>query len=181
VIVATVVAEKEVAKGFSVKDFLTKPIAPEALLDALKDTRVGAGGKKRILVVDDDPNTLKMAQAVLQTGGYEAVCHASAESALQAAAESKFSAVVLDLVMPEVDGFEFLARFRELSSCKKTPVVVWTSKDITIEDCRRLKNSAQSITSKDGIGINAVLRELQTHVGRPVDAAAIEDSRMLHS
>jgi PAS domain S-box-containing protein len=181
VIVATVVAEKEVAKGFSVKDFLTKPIAPEALLDALKDTRAGAGGKKRILVVDDDPNTLKMAQAVLQTGGYEAVCHASAESALQAAAESKFSAVVLDLVMPEVDGFEFLARFREVSSCKKTPVVVWTSKDITIEDSHRLKNSAQSITSKDGVGINAVLRELRRYVGRPADGATVDASGMLNS
>jgi DNA-binding response OmpR family regulator len=150
-------------------------------LDALKDTRVAAGGRKRILVVDDDPNTLKMAEAVLQTGGYEAVCHASAESALQAAAESKFSAVVLDLVMPGVDGFEFLARFRELSSCKKTPVVVWTSKDLTIEDCHRLKHSAQSITSKDDIGINAVLRELQRHVGRPVDGATVDGSGMRNS
>jgi signal transduction histidine kinase/CheY-like chemotaxis protein len=166
VIMATVVAEKEVAKGFSVKDFLTKPIAPEALLTALKDTRVDTGGKKRILVVDDDPNTLKMAQAVLQTGGYEAVCHASAESALQAAAASKFSAVVLDLVMPEIDGFEFLARFREMSACKKTPVVVWTSKDITAADRERLKNSAQSITPKAGLGIDAVLREIQHHVDR---------------
>ena len=180
VIVATVVAKKEVAKGFPIKDFLTKPIAPEALLDALKDARVGAGGRKRILVVDDDPNTLTMAEAVLQGGGYEAVCYANAKSALQAATESKFSAVVLDLVMPDVDGFEFLARFRELSSCKKTPVVVWTSKDITIEDRHRLKNSAQSITSKDGIGINAVLRELQRHVGRPAEGATVDASGLLN-
>ena len=167
VIVATVIAEKEVAKGFSVQDFLTKPIVPEALLETLKNVNVDSdGGKKKILVVDDDLNTLKMAQAVLQAGGYDAVCHASAESGLKAAAESEFSAVVLDLVMPEVDGFEFLTRFRELSTCKKIPVVVWTSKDITVEDRQRLKNSAQSITSKDSIGIDAVLRELQRHIGR---------------
>ena len=172
VIVTTIIAEREVAKGFSVQDFLIKPIAPDALLEALKYADVDAdGGKKKILVVDDDPNTLKMAQAVLQAGGYEAVCHTSAESGLKAAAESRFSAVVLDLVMPEVDGFEFLSRFRELSACKKTPVVVWTSKDITVEDRQRLKTSAQSITSKDGIGIDAVLRELQRHVGRAVDGA----------
>ena len=165
VIVATVVAEKEVAKGFSVNDFLTKPIAPEALLDALKYTRVDTSGKKRILVVDDDPNTLKMAQAVLQTSGYEAVCHASAQSALEAAVESKFSAVVLDLVMTEIDGFEFLTRFRELSTCKETPVVVWTSKDITAYDLQRLRNSAQSIAVKSGFSIEAVLQELQRYVG----------------
>jgi signal transduction histidine kinase/CheY-like chemotaxis protein len=167
VIVATVVAEREVAKGFAVQDFLVKPIAPETLLEALKNAGVDASGtKKKILVVDDDPNTLKMAKAALQAGGYEAVCHGSAESGLKVAAEAQFSAVVLDLVMPGIDGFEFLTRFRELSSCQKTPVVVWTSKDITVEDRERLKNSAQSITPKARLGIDAVLRELEHYVVR---------------
>jgi signal transduction histidine kinase/DNA-binding response OmpR family regulator len=166
VIVATVVAEKEVAKGFPVQDYLVKPIGPEALLQALKNARVVANGaKKKILVVDDDPNTLKMAKAALQAGGYEAICHASGESGLQAAAELKFNAVVLDLVMPEIDGFEFLTRFRELSTCKETPVVVWTSKDITAHDLNRLRNSAQSIAVKSGFSIEAVLQELQRYVG----------------
>jgi CheY-like chemotaxis protein/anti-sigma regulatory factor (Ser/Thr protein kinase) len=169
VIVATLVAEKEAAKGFSVQDFIVKPIAPGTLLEALKN--VGAntdGAKKRILVVDDDPHTLKMAQAALQAGGYEVVCHETAQSGLRAAAESKFGAVVLDLVMPEIDGFEFLARFREMSTCKKTPVVVWTSKDITVEDRERLRNSAQSIAPKSGFGMDAVLEELQRHLRRNV-------------
>jgi CheY-like chemotaxis protein len=171
VIVATVVAEKEVAKGFPVQDYLVKPIAPAALLQALKNAGVVANGaKKKILVVDDDPNTLKMAKAALQAGGYEAICHASGESGLQAAAESKFNAVVLDLVMPEIDGFEFLTRFRELSTCKETPVVVWTSKDITAHDLKRLTNSAQSIAVKSGFSIETVLQELQRYVGPTGDS-----------
>jgi len=165
-IVATVVAEKEVAKGFPVEDYLVKPIVPEALVQALKNAGVVANGdKKKILVIDDDPNTLKMAKAALQAGGYEAICHASGASGLQAAAESKFNAVVLDLVMPEIDGFEFLTRFRELSTCKETPVVVWTSKDITAHDLQRLRNSAQSIAVKSGFSIEAVLQELRRYVG----------------
>jgi CheY-like chemotaxis protein len=165
VIVATIVAEREAAKGFPVQDFLVKPVAPEKLLQSLNHAGVGPNGKKnKILVVDDDPHTLKMAQVALQAGGYEAECHASAQSGLQAAAEAKFNAVVLDLVMPEIDGFEFLARFREMSMCKKTPVVVWTSKDITVEDRERLRNSAQAIAPKSGFGIDAVLQELQRHL-----------------
>jgi PAS domain S-box-containing protein len=167
VIVATIVAEKEVANGFSVQDFIVKPIEPGRLLGALKNLGVNAdSAKKKILVVDDDLQTLKMAQAALRAGGYDVVCCDSAQSGLKAAAESKFGAVVLDLVMPEIDGFEFLARFREMSACKKTPVVVWTSKDITAADRERLKNSAQSITPKAGLGIDAVLREIQHHVDR---------------
>jgi len=165
VIVATVVAEREAAKGFPVQDFLVKPVAADKLLQSLNHAGVDPNDKKKkILVVDDDPHTLKMVQVALQAGGYEAECHASAQSGLQAAAEAKFNAVVLDLVMPEIDGFEFLARFREMSTCKKTPVVVWTSKDITLEDRERLRNSAQSIAPKAGFGIDAVLQELQRHL-----------------
>jgi PAS domain S-box-containing protein len=165
VIVATIVAEREAAKGFPVQDFLVKPVAAEKLLQSLNHAGVGPNGeKKKILVVDDDPHTLKMAQAALQAGGYDAECHASAQTGLQAAAAAKFNAVVLDLVMPGIDGFEFLARFREMSPCKKTPVVVWTSKDITVEDRERLRNSAQSIAPKSGFGLDTVLQELKRHL-----------------
>jgi PAS domain S-box-containing protein len=165
VIVATVIAERELVKGFVVQDFLVKPVSPDALLEALRKAGIDAdGGKKKILIVDDDPQALKMAKAALQAGGYEAACYASAESGLKAAAATAFSAVVLDLIMPEVDGFEFLTRFRNLSAYKEIPVVVWTSKDLTADERNRLRNSAQSIAPKDGFGIDGVLRELQRHV-----------------
>jgi CheY-like chemotaxis protein len=81
-----------------------------------------------------------------------------------AASESKFAAVVLDLLMPELDGFKFLDRFREIFACRNTPVIIWTNKDITAEDRDRLKHSAQSIALKGRDGIDSVLRELERHV-----------------
>jgi len=86
-------------------------------------------------------------------------------SLLLAASEAEFDAVVLDLLMPGIDGFEFLDRFREINGCRNTPVIVWTNKDITAEDRDRLKNSAQLITSEASVGVDAVLRELQLCVG----------------
>ena len=122
------------------------------------------GNRKKILVVDDDPNTLKLARAALQSSSYEAVCHSNGKDGLAAAAESSFDAIVLDLLMPEIDGFEFLERFRAIAECRDTPVIVWTNKDLTAEDRERLQRSAQSIALKGQDGIDAVLIELQRYV-----------------
>ena len=123
------------------------------------------GTVKKILIIDDDPKILEIGSAALHSAGYEVVCYISAAQGLVAASEAEFDAVVLDLLMPGIDGFEFLDRFREINGCRNTPVIVWTNKDITAEDRDRLKNSAQLITSEASVGVDAVLRELQLHVG----------------
>ena len=79
-----------------------------------------------ILVVDDDVTALKLAETTLAGLGCPILCRRSAETALRASVDAPPSLVVLDLVMPGVDGFEFLARFRELPECRHTPVIVWT-------------------------------------------------------
>ena len=167
VIVVTVVTEKEVAKAFRVHDCLVKPVAPAVLIASLD--RAGLHPhetNKRILVIDDDPNALKIASAALKSSGYEAICHPGGRTGLEAATQSAFAAIILDLLMPEVDGFEFLEHFRKRSTSHNTPVIVWTHKDITVTDRERLKNSAQSIALKDGNGIASVLIELERHLSR---------------
>ena len=118
----------------------------------------------KILIVDDDPNTLKIAKTALQSSGYHAVCHASPTSGLAAAANSELDAVILDLLMPEMDGFEFLERLRQSANNKNVPVIVWTNKDITMDETDRLKRSAQSIALKGRDNIDAVIRDLQRHL-----------------
>jgi len=170
VIVVTVVAENGIAKGFPVQDFLVKPIEPQTLLDSLKKAGVSPkGSKKKILVVDDDSSTLKIAKATLDSNGYYAVCHSSAMNGLDAAARSEFCAVVLDLLMPEIDGFEFLDRLRAIPNYRNTPVIVWTNKDLTAKDRERLKHAAQAIALKGSDGVNEVLRELERYVGHPAN------------
>jgi CheY-like chemotaxis protein len=80
--------------------------------------------------------------------GYAVSTHASAESALTASETERFAAVILDLMMPEVDGFEFLTRFRRHPEHRATPVIVWTVKDLTIQDRARLQQHAQCVLAK---------------------------------
>ncbi|MEA2659616.1 MAG: hypothetical protein QOF64_2212, partial [Candidatus Binatota bacterium] len=145
VIVVTVVAERGVAKGFPVQDYLVKPLHTDTLLQSLKNAQVVPDdAKPKILVVDHDSTTLKVAKRELQAGGYEVVCHNSALSALAGADRAEYSAVVLDLLMPHMDGFEFLDRFRGIPQCHGVPVIVWTNKDISAADLERLKQSTQA-------------------------------------
>jgi CheY-like chemotaxis protein len=148
VIVVTVVTERGAVAGFAVHDILPKPLDSPLLLDSLQRAGIAPEGTGTVLVVDDDPRSLKLMAATLDQLGYRSLCTVSATQGLQAAAESAPAAVVLDLIMPEMSGFEFLDRFRQIEQCRRTPVIVWTIKDITAEEHARLAVSAQGLVQK---------------------------------
>jgi len=76
------------------------------------------------------------------------VCCSSAAEGLAAAAKALPAAVILDLLMPGMDGFEFLDRFRSEPGREAIPVLVWTSKDLSAMERDRLQRSAQTIMQK---------------------------------
>jgi len=160
VIVLTVVAEEGAVAGFTVSDVLAKPIESGALLKALQRAGVVPGRRGAVLVVDDDPGCLKLMEATLGRSGYETICRQDGLAALEAAAQSRLIAVVLDLVMPGVDGFEFLERFRRTEAGRRTPVIIWTVKDLSAGDHARLRESAHAVVVKDGDSAASLVREL---------------------
>jgi CheY-like chemotaxis protein len=146
-----------------VHDILPKPLDSPVLLDSLQRAGVAGEGAGTVLVVDDDAWSLKLMAATLDQLGYQSLCTPSAKLGLQAAVESAPVAVILDLTMPEMDGFEFLDHFRQIAQCRHTPVIVWTIKDITTEERARLAVSAQGIVQKGrraGAALAAELGEL---------------------
>jgi CheY-like chemotaxis protein len=182
VIVVTVVAEKSVSRGFPVQDYLVKPVKAEALMNSLRAAAVLPRPlSRRILVVDDDTRTLKLSKIALEAAGYEVVCHTEAANALEETRRAKFAAVVLDLLMPHMDGFQFLDRLREIEDGRNTPVIVWTNKDVTSAEMQRLKASAHEIALKGRNGIETVLKMLQRRAPagatEPNTARTAQDNR----
>jgi PAS domain S-box-containing protein len=120
-------------------------------------------GNRTILVVDDDPATLKIADAALREAGYVPVCSAGALEALSAAATDPPALVVLDLLMREVDGFQFVSRFRAIPALRDVPIVVWTVKDLDVGERRRLEASTSSIVSKSTGGLDVIMDEVRRY------------------
>jgi signal transduction histidine kinase/CheY-like chemotaxis protein len=161
VIVITVVAVHGAVAGFAVHDFLTKPFDPPVLVDSLERAGVGRKGGE-VLVVDDDASARQLMAATLGQHGYTAHCVASGQSGLERARTQPPHAVVLDLMMPEMDGFQFLEQFRQLPRCRRVPVIVWTAKDLSSDEFVRLRASAQGVVAKNGDVATTLMQELAT-------------------
>ena len=163
VVVITVVADGKLVTGFAVHDILSKPVDGMAVIHALERAGVKMTGSGSVLVVDDDPGSLRLMAASLHQLGYRSTCMASAVEALRLCEREAPLAVVLDLQMPELDGFGFLEHFRRIRSCENVPVIVWTVKDLTPADLARLKSSVQGVMSKGQSG-RSVVDELRRFV-----------------
>ena len=160
VIIVTVIAEKGVVAGYNVNDIFQKPVDAKKLLASLKKAEIVPSASKQILVVDDDANFLKLTETTVQKLGCHPVCVADPLKALQMIAQDPPAAVVLDLMMPEMDGFEFLARLRKSPAGRRVPVIVCTNKDLTESELTKLQSSVQAVVLKTD-GPAALVREIQ--------------------
>jgi signal transduction histidine kinase/CheY-like chemotaxis protein len=161
VVVVTVVAERGAVAGVPVQSVLSKPFEPRLLMQALRDAGVPPRSEGPILVIDDDPGSLRLMEAAFQQLGIACVLYSDGATALAAAELAPPAGFVVDLLMPNMDGFEFIDRLRRHPRHAQTPVVVWTSKDLDGSDRARLRATSQAIVTKGGGGASAVTEHLR--------------------
>jgi CheY-like chemotaxis protein len=114
----------------------------------------------RILIVDDNATNVKILQARLGSEGYEVVSAADGEEGLAAARTLAPDLILLDLMMPEMDGFEFIEELRKRPDGANLPVVVLTAKDLTEKDRQRLRGTVENVLQKSG-QTNEVVSEVR--------------------
>jgi PAS domain S-box-containing protein len=170
VVVVTLLPHKGIVAGFQVVDIFSKPVSKRDLLSALERCGVPPDAQQPILVVDDDPSSLWLADEMLRQLGYRTVCQQDAAGALEAAAKQPPAAVVLDLIMPNMDGFEFLSRLRKTRLGREVPVIVWTGKDLSEAERAELRHSASAVTKKSE-DAEALLHEIRNILSAPGKAA----------
>lgn len=160
VIVVTVVASKAASFGFMIQNFLIKPIKAEDLMTALQQSGIQKNSNKTILFVDDDLQMLSLCKEYLRDYGSTVLVENIPEKALIVAEDKHPDVIVLDLLMPEMDGLEFLRRFRITELGKKTPVIICTSQDVTDVDRSRIKASVEAVIQKGGGSMKNLISEV---------------------
>jgi CheY-like chemotaxis protein len=103
-----------------------------------------------ILLVDDDPRALDLLQEALRSAGYEVQCVRSGARALEVLANKVVGAILLDLLMPGMDGFQVIRHVRQEPALKDLPILVMTAKSLSREEIALLSRETQGLLQKDG-------------------------------
>ena len=172
VIFVTILDEKTRGYSLGATDYLVKPIDRERLAQVL--TRIcGDRPSRHILLVEDDETTRTVMQRALERDGWSVTLAENGRVALARLAENRPDAILLDLMMPEMDGFEFLAELRRHEGWREIPVIVLTAMDLTDEDRRRLNGEVERVMQKGAYDRDELLRE----VGRALAACVARGER----
>jgi len=169
VLMVTIVDEKH--KGFSlgVADYMTKPIDRKRLLSLIERYKLdGTGGD--MLVVEDDEQTRQTIRRVFTSEGWRVREARNGRIALDLVRESPPDLILLDLIMPEMDGFEFVSVLKTLPKASGIPVVVITAADLSEEDHRRLNGGVEQIIHKSADSSASFLEEIRRYVETRVPA-----------
>lgn len=117
--------------------------------------------RKTILVVDDEPHVATMISDYLSQMGYNILTATSGKEALRLAERHPLFAITLDVIMPEMDGWEVLQRLKENPQTTSIPVIIVTAKDLTKEERERLQGNVSSILGKSGMTSSLLLEEIK--------------------
>ena len=158
VVLVTIVDDRQRGYALGATEYLVKPVDRRRLAESLRALCGTAVG--RILLVEDDVATRATIRQALEREGWEVTEADNGRVALERLAAGLPDAIVLDLMMPEMDGFEFVAELRSRREWRAIPVLVVTAMDLSDEDHRRLNGEVERVIRKSGQPRDALLHEL---------------------
>jgi CheY-like chemotaxis protein len=167
VVMLTIVDDRNMGYALGAAEYLSKPIDRDRLLQILR--RYGSESQPRpVLVVEDDAATRAVLTRTLEREGWTVIEAKNGREGLDRVAETLPSLVLLDLMMPEMDGFEFLEAFRGDAHRRSIPVVVITAKELSDDDRRRLNGGVAHIVEKGGQNQDAFIDDVRKLVAARV-------------
>ena len=170
IVMVTVLDEQHLAFSLGATDYLQKPIdwaGLRQIVDRFQPiTRDGP-----VLVVEDEADVRGHVCAYLRRAGFPVSEAENGVRALERMEAERPCLVLLDLMMPELDGFGFLRALRARPDWRDVPVVVLTAKDITADDRRRLAGQADRVLPKGSTGLGELARELRALMPAAADRA----------
>ena len=164
VIIASIIDNKDLGFALGATDYLIKPIDKETLIHTLSQFTLTSKRKKRqvnILLVDDDPVIHKMIEKLLVGEGFNLVHAYNGEEGLRMAIELKPDLILLDLIMPDIDGFEVAENIKKHPISAQIPIFIITSKDLTVEERLRLSGNIERIIGKKAFSAEELSRSIR--------------------
>ena len=159
VILLTIVDDENLGYTLGAADYLTKPIDRDRLLAILRKYQVNSSNRS-VLVVDDDDHSREMMCRLLKREGWLTHESENGRQALETLQMQLPKLILLDLMMPEMDGFDFIQELRQRPAWRSIPVIVVTAKDLTATERQQLGDAVQSFYQKSSFDHQDLLAEI---------------------
>jgi signal transduction histidine kinase/DNA-binding response OmpR family regulator len=157
VIIVSMLDERGKGIALGASEYLVKPVRRHELRSALLRCLPRDLSSGKVLVIDDDPLVLELIGSVLAGEGHEVITAAGGEEGIEKALVDPPAVVLLDLLMPEVDGFAVVERLRAEPATARVPIVILTAKQLSVEDKQRLSGQISYLAEKGDFDRGALI------------------------
>ena len=157
VIMVSVLGDSQMAYALGAAHYLSKPVDQSELSIVLELYR----GRRNVLLVEDDATTRAMMRRMLEKSGWSVIEAQNGEVGLERMAEALPDIILLDLTMPVMDGFEFVAEIRQREEWRTVPIIVLTAKDVTPAESELLGGRATRILQKGAVNLDDLAAQIR--------------------
>jgi CheY-like chemotaxis protein len=167
VVMLTMVQDQGIGYALGANEYLTKPLERAKLVNTLKKYS-SKPTNQPIMVVEDDEVTREMVVRMLEKEGWKTIRAENGQAAVDRLGELRPELILLDLMMPIMDGFQFITEVRKHEDWRSIPIIVMTAKELTVEDRQQLNGYVRQILQKGNYSQEQLLREVRSLVSAMV-------------
>ncbi len=165
IIIISITDEKKLGFSMGAVDYFVKPVNKEELLAAIQKLPYPLTKEKqhpKVLIIDDDPTAAELIQVILENEGYDVIKTTNGRDGVRMAASESPDLIILDLIMPEMSGFNVAYQLKQNPRTRNTPIIILTSMDVDEDTKEQMQGFISTIMSKSRFTKKDLLREINT-------------------
>ncbi|MCK4821743.1 response regulator, partial [bacterium] len=161
VIVISMLDQREIGFTMGIAEYFLKPVDKNTLISALdKIKQIIEVEVPRVLVVDDEPNIVELVASMIEPD-YSVIRAYGGEEGIEKAFKEHPDALILDLMMPVINGFDVISRLKDKPETKDIPIIICTGKDLTSDDIQLLSDNVVSVMRKSMFTSDDIINEIE--------------------
>ncbi|MBI5476808.1 MAG: response regulator [Ignavibacteriales bacterium] len=165
IIIISITDEKKLGFSMGAVDYFVKPVNKDELLNALRKIPLRNIEQKqhpKVLIIDDDKNASELIQVMLEAEGYDVIKTMNGKDGVQLAFSETPDLIILDLIMPDISGFNVAYQLKQQAKTRNTPIIILTSMEVDEDTREQMQGFISTIMSKSRFTKKDLLREINT-------------------